>query len=173
VWRNLHLWGCSFKLHFPKTSHNFASCSLRDLAYITISSKKTKQHDPESPLNTVFIIPWNVDGAVLSPYGSLLYSQWPFFVLKAFFPYLFPRPQFSESSLHTGSIIWSQVPEWAQHQDMRTDWSSVFVYWTEYQSVWKHGLIICVVCSKRYRAFGSKNTFIHIEQNYSNLLQSW
>jgi hypothetical protein len=31
------------------------------------------------------------------------------------------RPQLSDSNLPTGSNIWSQVPELAQHQDILTD----------------------------------------------------
>jgi hypothetical protein len=32
------------------------------------------------------------------------------------------RPQFPGSNVPTGSNIWSQVPEWARHQDILTDW---------------------------------------------------
>jgi hypothetical protein len=34
------------------------------------------------------------------------------------------RPQLSDSNLPTGSNIWSQVPEWAQHRDILTDYQS-------------------------------------------------
>jgi hypothetical protein len=35
------------------------------------------------------------------------------------------RLRVSDSNLPTGSNIWSEVPEWARHQDILTDWPSV------------------------------------------------
>jgi hypothetical protein len=41
------------------------------------------------------------------------------------------KPQHSDSNLPTGSNIWSQVPEWARHLDILTDWPSV-VMWFDF-----------------------------------------